>query len=185
MRGAQTTPRVEGHFPEMRRLPVVPTPCKESVGAKYSGRALGKFRAGRALALKPGMTLLIRQTFRNAVVFVVLAAGALAAAGIAVGQAPAAPAAQPSSTYEKIAITDPDVQAALKVAMADQRQHNRSDMKLLSIVSAERQPVSSRNLRLCLSMDRSGNTELARVVLSRNTKKQWSVAIWSWGSCGR
>lgn len=88
-------------------------------------------------------------------------------------------------TYEKIVTTDPDVQLAVKTAIADQRQKDRSVVKLLSIVSAERQAVSGRNLRLCLSMDRSGNTEMARVVLSRNAKKRWSVSIWSWGSCGR
>jgi hypothetical protein len=93
----------------------------------------------------------------------------------------------PSSTtdaYKKIETTDPDVQAAVKIAVADQRKQSRS-VNLLSIVSAERQFVSGNNLRLCLSMDRSGRTEIARVVLSRNAKKQWSVTIWAWGSCGR
>jgi hypothetical protein len=136
--------------------------------------------------MKSGMTLPAQKTFRNALILVMVAAAVLVGAGTALGQAPAAaPATQPSNSYEKIAITDPDVQAAAKAAIANQQQKNSSAMKLLSIVSAERQPVSARNLRLCLSMDRSGSTELARVVLSRNAKKQWSVSIWSWGSCGR
>jgi hypothetical protein len=91
------------------------------------------------------------------------------------------PAAQ---AYTKIDINEPDVQAAVKVALANQRKQSRA-ISLRSIVSAERQAVSANNLRLCLSMDRSGRTEFARVVLSRNTKKQWSVSIWAWGSCGR
>jgi hypothetical protein len=151
--------------------------------AKYSG-CMGKL-SRQPPCMSAGMTFLIRQTYRNALVFVVVAVVALVGAGTAVGQTPAATAVQPSNAYEKIAITDPDVQATPKVAVADQRQHNRSDLKLLSMVSAERQPVSGRNLRLCLSMDRSGNTELARVVLSRSPKKLWAVTIWSWGSCGR
>jgi hypothetical protein len=130
------------------------------------------------------MTLPIQPT-RNALAPLLVSAAVLACAGAAAAQAPASAPAQPSNTYEKIATTDPEVQAAVKIAIANQQQKNRSDVKLLSIVSAERQPVSGRNLRLCLSTDRNGNTEFARVVLSRNPKKQWAVTIWSWGSCGR
>ena len=77
------------------------------------------------------------------------------------------------------------MQAAVKVALA-QRKDKNIDFKLDSIVSAERQHITGFNMRLCLSMsNRGGTTELARVVLSRNTNKKWSVATWSWGSCSR
>jgi Cystatin domain len=126
-------------------------------------------------------------TLRTSFMALLVAVVAIPAwAGTAPAQVPAAAPATPSSNgYETVVTTDPDVQAAVKAAIADQRQKNRSDLKLISIVSAERQPVSGKNLRLCLSMDRTGSTQFARVVLSRNAKKTWSVTIWSWGSCGR
>lgn len=86
--------------------------------------------------------------------------------------------------YKKVQVSDPDVQTAVKVAIAGQQKTEKA-IRLRTIVSAERPAVSSSNLRLCLSMDRSGNAEFARVVLARSTKKQWTVTTWSWGSCGR
>jgi hypothetical protein len=88
-----------------------------------------------------------------------------------------------TDAYKKVQISDPDVQTAVKFAIADQQKTEKA-IRLRTIISAERPAVSSSNLRLCLSMDRSGNAEFARVVLARNAKKQWFVTIWSWGSCG-
>jgi hypothetical protein len=85
--------------------------------------------------------------------------------------------------YRKVDVRDVDVQAALKLALADQKRKSSGNEKLLSIVSAERRFVTPDNYRLCLSMNRRGRTELARVVLSRDAKKQWTVTLWSWGSC--
>ena len=89
-------------------------------------------------------------------------------------QAPAAPPAQ--EPYKTIKISEPDVQEAVKVALAKTKG---------TLIAAERHSVSANNLRLCLSMDRSSTREFARVVLSRDVKKRWTVTIWSWGSCGR
>jgi hypothetical protein len=93
---------------------------------------------------------------------------------------PQAPASAPAGDlYKKIEMTEPDVQAAAKVALI---QASRK----ATVISAERHTISANNLRLCLSMNRSGNYEFARVVLSRNDKtKKWAVTLWSWGSCGR
>jgi hypothetical protein len=98
-----------------------------------------------------------------------------------------APEEKPPSadSYQKVDVTDRDVQAAVKFALADQQRKDGGKPRLLSIISAERQFVSADNFRLCLSLDRSGRTEFARVVLSRNAKKRWSVTIWSWGACNR
>jgi hypothetical protein len=85
--------------------------------------------------------------------------------------------------YRKVDLRDVDVQSALKFALADQKRRSGGDEKLFSVVSAERQFVTPDNYRLCLSMNRSGRTELARVVLSRDAKKRWTVTLWSWGSC--
>jgi hypothetical protein len=86
---------------------------------------------------------------------------------------------QSPDPYKKIEISEPDVQAAVKVALAGANRKG-------TLISAERHTVSANNLRLCLSMNRSGSHEFARVVLSRtDTTKKWNVTIWSWGSCGR
>jgi hypothetical protein len=90
-------------------------------------------------------------------------------------QTPAPPPAEP--TYKKIAITEPDVQEAVKVVFNKRKG---------TLISAERHSISADNLRLCVSMNRSSSFEFARVVLSRDDKKKrWTVDIWSWGSCGR
>lgn len=81
--------------------------------------------------------------------------------------------------YHAISLTEPDVRAALKVALATARRKG-------TLISAERHAISSDNIRLCISMNRSSSYEFARVQLSRNpAKKRWEVAVWSWGSCGR
>ena len=90
-----------------------------------------------------------------------------------------------TDSYRKVEVTDRDVQAALKFAVADQQRKENSRPKLLSIISAEHQFVSSDNFRLCLYLDRGGRTEFAQVVVSRNAKKRWSMTIWSWGACRR
>ena len=87
--------------------------------------------------------------------------------------------------YRKIDTSSPDVQSAVAFAVKDQRRKGLANTRLLAVVSAERQVVSGNNLRLCLSMDRSGRSEFARVVLAPNARKQWSLTLWAWGSCGR
>jgi hypothetical protein len=90
-------------------------------------------------------------------------------------QAVATPPAEP--IYKKIAITEPDVQEAVKVVFAKQKG---------TLISAERRSISGTNIRLCITMNRSSSYEFALVVLSRDkTKKLWTVDTWSWGSCGR
>lgn len=106
-----------------------------------------------------------------------------AALSLSLQQAPPPETSTPEK-YEKVKVSDPDVQAAVKVALADQQRIDKT-IRLLSVVSAERPAVSGNNLRLCILLDRSGNTEFTRVTLSRNPKKQWSVTTLSWGSCGR
>jgi hypothetical protein len=93
-------------------------------------------------------------------------------------QAPA-PSTAPPEPYKAIALTEPDVKAAAKVALALTRPKG-------TLIAAERHAISADNIRLCISMNRSGDYEFARVVLSRDTqRKRWTVTVWSWGSCGR
>jgi hypothetical protein len=86
-------------------------------------------------------------------------------------------------TYSAAAVTDPEVKTAVQFALADQRRKNRSAVKLLSVVAAERQPISGANLRLCLSIDRHGRADSARVVVHHSDTNQWSVTLWAWGAC--
>jgi hypothetical protein len=97
---------------------------------------------------------------------------------------PQASVGDASQAYHRILTSDREVQIAVKAAIAD-RQKVEKAIRLKAIVSAERAAVSGSNLRLCLSMDRSGTTEFARVVVSREAKKRWSLDLWTWGSCGR
>ena len=115
---------------------------------------------------------------------VFLVAALIGEPGLRAAQAPAEPPPAADS-YRGVDVTGRDVQAAVKFALSDRQKKDISKPKLLSIVSAERQFVSGDNFRLCLFLDRSGRTEFARVVVSRNAKKRWSVTIWTWGSCGR
>jgi hypothetical protein len=73
-----------------------------------------------------------------------------------------------------------------QLALGDQKEksHDRA-VTLLSVLSAERQISNGDNFRLCLSLDRRGRTDTARIVVHRNQKQQWSVALWAWGACGK
>lgn len=85
--------------------------------------------------------------------------------------------------YSAVAFADREVQTAVQFALADQRRKNRSAVQLLSVLAAERQPSSGANVRLCLSIDRHGRTDSARVVVHHSEKDQWSVTLWAWGAC--
>jgi ribosomal protein L4 len=85
----------------------------------------------------------------------------------------------PVEPYKTISLSEPDVRAAMKVALSAANRKGK-------LISAERHTISADNIRLCITMNRSSSSEFARVVLSRNpAKKSWEVMLWSWGSCGR
>jgi len=104
-----------------------------------------------------------------------------------VGQSSPRPALLPSNAYRAVAIDDGDVTSALNFALADQKKKNRSDnaVALRKVLSAERQASKGDNFRLCLSLSRRGRADTARTVVHRNQKRQWSVALWAWGACGK
>src|SRR6266446_6083710 len=87
--------------------------------------------------------------------------------------------------YSPVATTDQEVKAAVEVALSDQRRKNRSAVKLLSVLAAERQASAGTNVRLCLSIDRHGRADSARVVVHRSDKDLWSVTLWAWGACAK
>src|ERR1700675_571550 len=67
--------------------------------------------------------------------------------------------------YMAATSSDQDIQTALQFALPDQKAKNRSAVKLLSVLAAERQSAAGENVRLCLSLDRRGRTDSARVVV--------------------
>ena len=106
------------------------------------------------------------------------------AAAVVVSQLGSRAAAVPNPTgYMAAASTDQDIQTALQVALSDQKGRNRSALKLLSVLGAERQSAAGENVRLCLSLDRRGRNDSARVVVHRNLQNRWSVTLWAWGAC--
>jgi hypothetical protein len=116
----------------------------------------------------------------------------IAAAGIlfeAAGQPLPRPRARTPAAvamaYQPVSIDDADVKTALQVALSDQTSKNRRAVKLLSVVAAERQVSAGENYRLCLSLDRRGRTDTARIVVQHSAKDKWSVTLWAWGACGR
>ena len=93
--------------------------------------------------------------------------------------AQASPTKPPEEPYTKIELSEPDVRAATKAALATVKGKG-------TLISAERHAISGDNIRLCISMNRSPSYEFARIVLTRDAaKKRWNVTTWSWGSCGR
>ena len=87
------------------------------------------------------------------------------------------------SKYSPAAVSDKEVQNAVQFAITDQRRKNRSAVKLLGVLAAERQTAAGANVRLCLSIDRHGRADSARVVVHHSDKNQWSVTLWAWGAC--
>jgi hypothetical protein len=118
--------------------------------------------------------------------------GFIAAASMlfeAAGQPLPRPAARTATAvakpYEPVSVDDRGVRTALQVALSDQKSKNRAAVKLVSVLSSERQSASGENYRLCLSLDRRGRLDTARVVVQRSLKNKWSVALWAWGACGK
>jgi len=89
-----------------------------------------------------------------------------------------------ATAYRPVSIDNADVKRALQVALNDQKSKNRRAVKLLSVLNAERQVSAGENYRLCLSLDRRGRTDTARVVVQHSAKDKWSVTLWAWGACG-
>jgi hypothetical protein len=87
--------------------------------------------------------------------------------------------------YRSVPTTDQEVKTAVQVALSDQRKKNRTAVKLLSVLAAERQASSGANIRLCLSIDRHGRADSARVIVHHSQKDSWSVTLWAWGACAK
>jgi hypothetical protein len=118
-------------------------------------------------------------------VFIVAAGMLFDAAGQPLPRARARAATAVVMPYQPVSVEDPGVRTALQVALSDQKSKNRAAVKLLSVLTSERQASNGENYRLCLSVDRRGRLDTARVVVQRSLKNKWSVALWAWGACGK
>ena len=118
------------------------------------------------------------------VLFFCVASILFEAAGQTLPRARARAATVVVKPYEAVAASDPNVRTALNVALADQKSKNRSAVTLLRVLTSERQISNGENYRLCLSANRRGRVDTARVVVQRSPKNKWSVALWAWGACG-
>jgi hypothetical protein len=116
-------------------------------------------------------------------VFVVVAAILFEAAG----QSSPLPVPVRRNAYRAIEIDSRDVRIALNFAVADQQKKNRSasTVTFIRLLTAEHQVSNGDNFRLCLSLDRRGRSDTARAVVHRSPKRQWTVALWAWGACGK
>ncbi len=123
----------------------------------------------------------------GSVVFVAAASMLFEAAGqsLPLPRPRATAAAGVAQAYQPVSIEDSGVKSALQVALSDQKSNNRAAVKLLSVLASERQVSTGENYRLCLSLDRRGHTDTARVVVRHSLKNKWSVTLWAWGACGK
>ena len=103
------------------------------------------------------------------------------------GQSSPRPVPVRPNAYQPVELDNRDVRTALNFALADQKKKNRSAgaLKLNEVLTAEHQLHNGDNFRLCLSLDRRGRADTARAVVHRSQKRQWSVALWAWGACGK
>jgi len=117
-------------------------------------------------------------------VFIAAAGILFEAAGQPLPRPRARTATAAATAYQPVSIDDADVKTALRVALNDQKSKNRRAVKLLSVLAAERQVSAGENYRLCLSLDRRGRTDTARIVVQHSAGDKWSVTLWAWGACG-
>ena len=85
--------------------------------------------------------------------------------------------------YMAASTADPDVKTALQLVLADQQRRNKNAVKMVSVLSAERQLAAGENIRLCLAIDRHGRADSARAVTHLSENNKWSVTLWAWGAC--
>jgi hypothetical protein len=126
----------------------------------------------------------MRKGFR--VALVVLALGVLLGSVAAAGARQKAPMV---GGYKEIAADAPEVVSAAEFAVAAQARKKQTEIRLVSVESAERQTVAGTNYRLCLKVeeaDAENNvdvTETVRVVVFRSLQKAYTLRSWQAEDC--
>lgn len=93
-------------------------------------------------------------------------------------------AAPPPGVYRPIATDDIGIEMVAVSAIGEQ-QLKTPGISLVKITSAERQIADGTNYRLCLSMQRNGRVEPARMTLYQDQNGRMQMSSWAWGACGR
>src|SRR3712207_6760515 len=110
------------------------------------------------------------------------AAPAVLALGVVFGSAAAVGARRPGPKgggYKQVAADAPEVVTAAKFAVAARARAQETEVRLVSVESAERQTVAGANYRLCLKVeeaDAENNvevTETVRAVVYRSLKNAY------------
>lgn len=117
------------------------------------------------------------------------AAVLLAALGVAFGATRAGAVGQMVGGYKEAPTNNAQVVAAARFAVREQAQKQQTNMKLVSIHSAERQTVQGANYRLCLVVeieDQENNVVVdqgVRAQVYQNLRGQLSLTKWAEDNC--
>ena len=91
--------------------------------------------------------------------------------------------------YKEVATSAPEVVSAAKFAVAAQARKKETEIRLLSVETAERQTVAGANYRLCLKVeeaDAENNvdvTETVRAVVYRSLQNAYTLKSWEPEDC--
>ena len=79
--------------------------------------------------------------------------------------------------------TDPEVLAAARFAIKQERRKLGRQLSLISIERAEVQVVAGLNYRLCLKVKIKGKPQDVTAVVYKNLKQKYSLSSWDAGGC--
>jgi hypothetical protein len=125
----------------------------------------------------------MRKSFRAALVVMAL--------GVVIGSAAAGgrQKAPMVGGYKEVAADAPEVVSAAEFAVAARARKQETEVRLVSVESAERQTVAGVNYRLCLKVeeaDAQNNvdvTETVRAVVFKSLKNAYTLKSWQAEDC--
>jgi hypothetical protein len=85
--------------------------------------------------------------------------------------------------YADTSQRDPEVLAAARFAIQQERRKLGRRLSLISIEHAEVQVVAGLNYRLCLKVKAKGDTRQVTAVVYKNLKGKYSLSSWDAGGC--
>lgn len=92
----------------------------------------------------------------------------------------------PSGGYSKADVADPDIIAAAQFAINEKSQQSQSELSLISIESAETQPVGLTNYKLTLHIRENGKERKADIKVWKTTEQDAAgdpirkLSSWVW-----
>ena len=91
--------------------------------------------------------------------------------------------------YKSMAADAPEAVSAAKFAVAAQARKQQTQIKLISVETAERQTVAGANYRLCLKVEEADTennvdvTETVRAVVFRSLQNTYTLKSWQAEDC--